>query len=110
MFLLEIIVRQWHENTEGKIGKPPRKREKKSEGKEVEQIEVQLTLTTLKPIHAKWLVDFSNHMTTLEGEQVISRDWSTAGMTNALKNGETCLEPLNLFADIYPLVRGPSVE
>ena len=110
MFLLEIIVRQWHENTEGKIGKPPRKREKKSEGKEVEQIEVQLTLTTLKPIHAKWLVDISNHMTTLEGEQVISRDWSTAGMANALKNGETCLEPLNLFADIDPLVRGPSVE
>ena len=28
------------------------------EGKGVEQIEVKLSLTTLKPIHAKWLVDF----------------------------------------------------
>ena len=32
------------------------------------------------------------------------------GITNALKNGETCLEPLDPFADIDPLVSGPSVE
>ena len=39
-------------------------------------------------------------MTTNEGEQVISSGCSTAGITNALKNGETFLEPLDLFADI----------
>ena len=49
-------------------------------------------------------------MTTLEGEQVISYGWSAAGITNALKNGETCLEPLGPFADIDPLVTKPSVE
>ena len=49
-------------------------------------------------------------MTTPEGEQVISSGWSTAGITNALKNGETCLEPLDPFADIDPLVSYPSVE
>ena len=27
-----------------------------------------------------------------------------------MKNGENCLEPLNLFADIDPLVKDPSVE
>ena len=64
----------------------------------------------LKPIHAKWLVDFYNHMTTPEGKQVISSGWSAAGITYALKNGETCLGPLNLFADIDPLVKEPSVE
>ena len=85
-------------------------RGQKSEGKEVEQIEVKLTLTTLKPIHAKWLPGFYNHMTTPEGEQVISSGWSAAGVTNALKNGETCLEPLDPFADIDPLVSEPSVE
>ena len=31
-------------------------------------------------------------------------------ITNALKNGETCLEPLDSFADIDPLVSEPSVE
>ena len=71
-------------------------RGQKSEGKEVEQIEIKLTLTTLKPIHAKWLVDFYNHMTTPEGEQVISSDWSAAGITIALKNG-------NLFVTIGPV-------
>ena len=85
-------------------------RGQKSEGKEVEQIEVKLTLTTLKPIHAKWLVDFYNHMTTPDWEQVISSDWSAAGITNALKNWKTCLEPLDPFADIDPLVSKSSVE
>ena len=58
----------------------------------------------------KWLVDFYNRMTTPEEEQVISRGWSAAGITNALKNGETCLESLDPFADIDPLVSEPSVE
>ena len=35
-----------------------RRKRTKSEDKEAEQIDVKLTLTTLKPIHAKWLVDF----------------------------------------------------
>ena len=50
-------------------------------------------------------------MTTPEGEQVISSGWSVAGITNAqIKNGETCLEPLDPFADIDPLVSESSVE
>ena len=47
-------------------------RQQLDEGKKVEQVEVKLTLTTLKPIHAKWLVEFYNYITTSEGEQVIS--------------------------------------
>ena len=49
-------------------------------------------------------------MATPEGEQVTSSSWSAAGITNALKNGETCLEPLDQFADIDPLVSESSVE
>ena len=49
-------------------------------------------------------------MTTPEGEQVISSGCSAAGITNALKNGETCLELLNPFADIDPLLSETSVE
>ena len=49
-------------------------------------------------------------MTRPEVEQVISSGWSTAGITNTLKNGETCLEPLDPFADIDPLLSEPSVE
>ena len=49
-------------------------------------------------------------MTTPEGEQVTSSSWCAAGITNALKNGETCLELLDPFADIDPLVSESSVE
>ena len=67
-----------------------------------------MSLTTLKPIYAKGLADFYNHMTTPEGEQVISS--GAAGITSAPKNGEACFEPLDPFADIDPLVSQPSVE
>ena len=50
------------------------------------------------------------HMTSPEGEQSISNDLRAAGITNALKNGETCLEPLDSFADIDPLVSKHSIE
>ena len=83
-------------------------RGQKSGDKEVEQIKVKLTLTTLKPIHEKWIFDFNNHMTTTEGEQVIWSCWSTAGIPNALKC--TCLEPLDPFANIEKIVSQPSVE
>ena len=49
-------------------------------------------------------------MTRSEGKQVISSSWCAAGITSALKNGETCSEPLDPFADIDPLVSEPSVE
>ena len=43
-------------------------------------------------------------MTTPERKKVISSGWSAAGFSNALKNGKTCLETLDPFADINPLV------
>ena len=39
-------------------------------------------------------------MTTLEGEKVIESCLIASGITNALKNGETGLEPLDSFAAI----------
>ena len=90
--------------------KNSKKEDKKAKGKELEQIEIKLTLTTLKLIYMKWLVKFYNHITTPEGEQVISSGWCAGGITNALKNSDTCLEPLDAFADIDPIVSEPSVE
>ena len=36
--------------------------------------------------------------------KLISGDWGAAGIINALKNGKTCLEPLEPLADIDSLV------
>ena len=35
------------------------------EGVNIDAVNVKLRLTTLKPLHAQWVVDFYNEMTTL---------------------------------------------
>ena len=40
-------------------------------GKPIDEIDVKLQLTTLKPLHAEWLTDFYNLMTTSKGKDVI---------------------------------------
>ena len=37
----------------------------------IEDVQVGLQLTRLKPIHAAWLVEFYNHMTTSKGKEII---------------------------------------
>ena len=39
---------------------------------------------TIKPIHAAWMVDFYNHMTTEKERDVIESGWWAAGITGAL--------------------------
>ena len=38
----------------------------------IEDVQVGLQLTRLKPIHAAWLVEFYNHMTTSKGKEIIN--------------------------------------
>ena len=41
-------------------------------GINLENIEVKLKLSLIKPIHAAWVVDFYNHMTTAKGVEIIT--------------------------------------
>ena len=38
-------------------------------GKSLEEIDVKLRLSTLKPLHAGWIVDLFNYMTSAEGKK-----------------------------------------
>ena len=49
------------------------------DGVNLEDIRVKLQLTTIKPIHAAWIVDFYNHMTTEKGRDGIESGWRAAG-------------------------------
>ena len=40
-------------------------------GKNVEEIKIEFCLTTLKPLHAKWLVEYCNKITSENGSSVI---------------------------------------
>ena len=53
----------------------------------LENVQVKLNLTILKPIHAGWLVEFYNHMTTDKGCNIIKNGWKATGITDAIRLG-----------------------
>ena len=74
------------------------------EGKQLQDIDVPLCLSILKPFHAEWLVDFYSHMTTTAGRNIILSGWKSAGIMEALQAGTDGLESLDPFHDIDPLI------
>ena len=58
-----------------------------ADGVMLENVQVRLNLTILKRIHAGWLVEFYNHVTTDEGCDIIKRRWKAAGITDVIRLG-----------------------
>ena len=73
-------------------------------GKPIDEIEVKLQLTTLKPFHAEWLTDFYNLMTTSEGKNVVLSGWKASGIVQITEKDSSQLESLDLFKDLDPLL------
>ena len=76
-------------------------------GKKVEDVEMKFPLTTIKPIHASWITDFYNHMSTEEGIKIIENGWKASGILGAVKDGSAGLEPIDPFQEISPLPSTP---
>ena len=72
--------------------------------KKVEEIKIEFRLTTLKPLHAKWLVEYYNKITSENGSCVIINGWKAAGVYDAIKTGSSGLKSIDKFEDISPLV------
>ena len=77
--------------------------EELDKGTPLEEIDIKLKLSVLKPLHAKWLVDAFNFFTSPEGKDIISKGWQQAGITNAVAKGINGLESLDPFDSIDPL-------
>ena len=73
-------------------------------GKKVEVIKIEFRLTTLKPLHAKWLVEYYNEITSENGSSVIINGWKAAGIYDAIKAGSSGLQSIDPFEDISPFV------
>ena len=73
-------------------------------GVELDDIEVDYRLLLLKPLHAKWLVELYNHMSTGERKETVANGWEKAGIFDAVKLGSSGLPSLDTFADICPLI------
>ena len=77
------------------------------DGVVLDDIDIKLRLSVLKPLHASWLVELFNHMTSNNGRQIIANGWKSAGITEALSKGSGGLESLDPFASIDPLDSSP---
>ena len=70
----------------------------------MDDIKVSFRLSRMKPLHAGWLIEFYNHMTTPKGREVIENGWMAAGIFDAIKVGSNALPPIDPFNDIEPML------
>ena len=73
-------------------------------GTPLDDIEVKLKLSVLKPLHACWLIDAYDHLTSEAGRKIIANRWQSAGITSAISKGVQGLPTLDPFDTIDPLV------
>ena len=71
--------------------------------KSMEKTDIDLKLSVLKPLHASWLIELFDHMTSPAGKAVSLKGWEVAGITDAVKKGTHGLPSLDPFHDIDPL-------
>ena len=74
-------------------------RHKLENGESVEDIEVDLRVTAIKPRHAQWLVSMYNFFTSSKGTQVIHKGWKKAGISGLL-DGTTTVPSANIYSEI----------
>lgn len=67
----------------------------------LKDVNFKLQLTTIKPIHASWLIEFHNHMSTNFGKEKIEGGRKTFGIIDVLKLGTKQLYSIN---DLDPMV------
>ena len=56
-------------------------------GKSLDEISIKFKLTTMKPLHAKWVIDVFNQLSSFEGKKVILAGWKASGISDALERG-----------------------
>ena len=71
--------------------------------RKIKEIKIELCLATLKPLHAKWLVEHYSETTSENGSSVIINGWKASGIYNAIKVGSSGLQSIDSFEDISPL-------
>ena len=73
-------------------------------GTPLEDIDVKLWLSILKPLHAGWVVDFYNFIASAKSKEVILNGWKAAGIFDAIRLGIGKLPAMDPYHDIDPLV------
>ena len=70
----------------------------------LEDVQVKLQLTKLKPLQAGWIIEFFNEMTTSKGSEIIGSGWNASGIKDAIKLGKEKLPSLDPFEELDPMM------
>ena len=70
-------------------------------GVPAESIDVNLKLTSLKALHANWLIELYNVLTTADGRETVLNGWKKSGVTAAKERGD--IAPKDPFSSGYDL-------
>ena len=60
-------------------------------------------LTEIKPIHANWIPQFYNNMSTEDDPKVVINGWKKSGIVDAVTNGSAALPSIDPLQNIAPL-------
>ena len=77
-------------------------------GKSLDEISIKFKLTTMKPLHAKWVIDVFNLLSSFEGKKVILAASKASGISNALERGLAgiCSSFVDQYYEIDPFDQG----
>ena len=67
------------------------------DGQDLESITIDFNLSTVKPLHAKWVME-AYHITSSIDKNICLKSWKKNGIQDALENGLE--DDLNPFKDI----------
>ena len=74
-------------------------------GKKLKKLRFSFALPpSLKPLHAKWLVECYSKITSENGSTVIINGWKAAGIYDTIKAESSGLQSIDPLEDISPLV------
>ena len=68
--------------------------------KAIEDIEVKVPLSVMKPLHGCWLIEMYNEQTLARCKKVIKSGWERSGILDAITLGSKKLPKLDPFTDI----------
>ena len=70
----------------------------------IDEIDIKLRLSPLKPLHAEWLIDFYNHMTSGAAKKIINSGWTLSGIEDAINMSLNSLPSIDPISDIAPMM------
>ena len=75
-------------------------------GQELDSIDIKLQLSIIKPLHAKWIIELYNEMTSEDSREICLKGWIVSGIKKVVDMELSNLPQLDPFEDVDPMFEG----